>query len=460
MSESMLVRESSGISGISRVRQYVTARDAGAPMELAAMPVLEAGVPARPDVVLDPSVTFQVLEGFGAAFTEAAASVYYKLSPARRSEFMQAMFSVSDGHGYAVCRTHINSCDFALGNYAYTEVPGDVELDHFCIDRDREALIPMIREAMNVAGEPIKLFASPWSPPDWMKTTGEMNHGGKLRKEYRAAWARYYARYIQEYEAEGIPIWGITVQNEPAATQVWDSCIYSGEEERDFVRDHLGPTLENEGHGDCRIIIWDHNRDLMFERASVVLNDEKAARYVWGTGFHWYGEDCFDNVQRVHDAFPDKQLIFTEGCQEGGPHIGSWDLGERYARSIINDLNRWTVAWVDWNILLDTDGGPNHVGNYCSAPVLADIEKDTLIYQSSFHYIGHFSRFIRPGAVRIGCTMSDDSVSGTAFRNPNGALVVVVMNEAEAACRIGLQCAESRYGVELPARSISTLVLD
>ena len=201
-----------------------------------------------------------------------------------------------------------------------------------------------------------------------MKTNGEMNHGGKLRPECRQAWAEYYVRFIREYEKEGIQIWGLTVQNEPAATQSWDSCIYTGEEERDFVRDHLGPTLEKAGLSKVRLMVWDHNRDIMFDRAKAVYDDPAAARYVWGTAFHWYGPNCFDNVQAVHDAWPDKKLLFSEGCQEQGPHFGEWAVGERYGRSIINDLNRWTVAWTDWNLLLDMEGGPNHVRNLCSPP--------------------------------------------------------------------------------------------
>jgi glucosylceramidase len=221
-------------------------------------------------------------------------------------------------------------------------MPGDFALDSFNIDRDRQALLPFIQAALKVAGRPIQLLVSPWSPPAWMKTTGAMNGGGRLRPECRASWAQCFVRFIQAYQAEGVPVWGVSVQNEPLAAQRWDSCLYSAEEERDFVRDHLGPALAGAGLGHVKIVIWDHNRDELAARASVVYADAEAARYVWGAGFHWYVEDHFDQVQLTHDAWPDKQLLFTEGCQEGGPHIGSWDLGERYARSMINDLNRWT----------------------------------------------------------------------------------------------------------------------
>jgi glucosylceramidase len=410
-------------------------------------------------LLVDASKRFQVMEGFGGAFTEAAASTFANMNSEAQSSILKACFDPVDGLGYSLCRTHINSCDFSLENYAYDEVPGDAELQHFSIERDRRMLIPLIRVATQMAGRPIKLFASPWSPPAWMKTNGQMNFGGKLKPEYRSAWAHYYVRYVKAYQEEGIPIWGLSVQNEPEATQTWDSCVFTGEEERDFVRDYLGPTLKAEGLGHLRLIIWDHNRDRMFERAKIVYDDPQAAQYVWGTGFHWYVGDHFDNVQRVHDAYPDKALLFTEGCQEGGPHLGEWSLGERYACSIINDLNRWTVGWVDWNLLLNEQGGPNHVGNYCSAPIIADTRlctQEGVLFQSSYYYIGHFSRFIRPGAERILCAPTLDELETTAFRNVDGFIAVVVMNRTENVIPFALKYNGRAAMTEAPAHSITT----
>ena len=192
----------------------------------------------------------------------------------------------------------------------------------------------------------------------------------------------------------------------------------------------------------------------MVERASVVYADPEAAKYVWGTGFHWYGEDHFDHVQLVHDAWPDKQLLFTEGCQEGGPHHGEWELGERYARSMINDLNRWTVGWIDWNLLLDETGGPNHVGNLCSAPMLADTARGELLHQSSYFYIGHFARFIEPGAQRVLCAATRQELEATAFVNPDGSVAVVVLNRTEAPIRFELAATvPARWSSCRPARS-------
>ena len=435
---------------------FLTSRDTGA--RLAEQAPLEPGcLDARlPVLLVNTERRFQTLLGFGGAFTEAAAVTWQRLGTAQREQLLRDYFDRDAGHGYTMCRVHMNSCDFGLGNYAHVETTGDVELKSFNIERDRQALLPFIQAALRAAGRPIQLLVSPWSPPAWMKSNGEMNHGGTLLPACRQAWARCFVRFIQAYQAAGVPIWGVSVQNEPAATQRWDSCVYSAEEERDFVRDHLGPELASAGLGHIRIVIWDHNRDLMVERASVVYSDPEAAKYVWGTGFHWYGENHFDHVQLVHDAWPDKQLLFTEGCQEAGPHLGSWDLGERYARSMINDLNRWTVGWIDWNLLLDATGGPNHVGNLCSAPILADAAGGTLMHQSSYWAIGHFARFIRPGARRVLCAASRQDLEATAFVNPDGSTAIVVLNRTDQAIRFTLRADADISVAELPARSIAS----
>jgi glucosylceramidase len=416
-----------------------------------------ARAPAR--LWVDSTRRFQHLEGFGGAFTEAAATTWLKLSPGQQESLLRAYFDPSSGHGYTLCRVHMNSCDFSLGNYAHVEQAGDHALEGFTIDRDRQALLPMIQAAQRIAlagGRALKLLVSPWSPPAWMKDTGRMNEGGRLRPECRAAWAQCYVRFIQAYEAEGVPVWGVSVQNEPEAHQRWDSCLYTAEEERDFVRDHLGPALQAAGLQRVRIVVWDHNRDAMVERASIIYGDPEAAKYVWGTGFHWYMEDHFEHVQLVHDAWPDKQLLFTEGCQEGGPHWGRWELAERYARSMINDLNRWTVGWIDWNLLLDEQGGPNHVGNFCSAPFLAVPAEDGLHAQSSFAAIGHFARFAQPGAQRVLAAATREALECTAFANPDGSVAVVVLNRSEHDLAFSLAIDGAVHATDLPAHAIAT----
>jgi glucosylceramidase len=190
----------------------------------------------------------------------------------------------------------------------------------------------------------------------------------------------------------------------------------------------------------------------------VIYDDPIAAQYVWGTAFHWYVGDWFDNVQRLHDAFPEKNLLFTEGCQEGGPHLGEWSLGERYARSMINDLNRWTVGWIDWNMVLDETGGPNHAGNYCSAPIMIDTHSCEILYQSSYYYIGHFSRYIRPGARRILCDSDSDALETTAFLNSDGQMVVVVLNRTAQAVPFAMRFEDLSALIESAPNSIATLL--
>ncbi len=412
-------------------------------------------------IAIDPAVKYQTIVGFGGAFTESAGIVFSKLDKEHQQEFLDAYFDSEKGNRYRLCRTHINSCDFSKGNYAYTKTEGDTELKDFSIERDNEYLIPLINAAKKVAGSAdIKLLASPWSPPAWMKTNNQMTEGGKLRPEYREAWAKYYCKYIEAYRDIDIDIWGLTVQNEPDAVQRWESCIYSAEEERDFVRDYLGPALHSNGHQEVKLIVWDHNRDQLFDRAKTIFDDAEASKYVWGAGFHWYVSDEYHHAKMVNEFYPDKKLLFTEGCLEGTHNNGQWNTGEHYARSIINDLNSGAVGWIDWNILLNSEGGPNHVGNFCSAPIIAGPDYKELIYNNSYHYIGHFSRYIDPGARRILCGNTGNELLVTAFINPDDSVVLVVLNENDHPLRYALSMGDFKTEALISERSISTLVIN
>jgi glucosylceramidase len=243
------------------------------------------------------------------------------------------------------------------------------------------------------------------------------------------------------------------------ATQTWESCLFSAEEERDFVRDHLGPALEKAGLARLKLMIWDHNRGLLYQRAKVVYDDPRAARYVWGAGFHWYTGDHFDNVRVLHDAFPDKALLFTEGCTYpfSWEKLDDWAWGEVYGLSMVRDLNNWAAGWTDWNVLLDERGGPNHVGNFCFAPVHGDTRDGSLHYMSSYYYIGHFSKFIRPGARRVAATSNHDDLEATAFLNPDGRLAVVVLNRTDKDVPFQLWIDGRAARTTSPAHSIVTL---
>lgn len=389
-------------------------------------------------IIVDPAKEFQTFLGIGAALTDASAETYFKLPIENQKLFMEAYFDTEKGIGYTLARTSIHSCDFSTESYTYVNEE-DSALKSFTIEHDKKYRIPFIKKAIQTAGGKLTLYASPWSPPAFMKSNNTMLQGGKLLPEFNQSWANYYAKFIKFYEAEGIPIWGLTIQNEPLAVQRWESCIYSAEEERDFLKNYLGPTLQKEGLSDKKIIVWDHNRDLLFQRANVIFNDPEAAKYAWGSGFHWYedwndGIPMFNAVHQVNEAYPDKNLIFTEGCNESFnlDRIKNEDpkLAERYGKSMINDFNNGTVAWTDWNIILDETGGPNHVGNFCFAPVHGNTKTGELIFTNSYYYIGHFSKFIRPGAKRITSVSSNNSLLSTAFKNEDGSLAIIVMNSS------------------------------
>lgn len=416
-----------------------------------------------PCVFVDTTKTFQTFLGIGAALTDASAETFAKLPVSKQEEFLRIYFDKEKGIGYTIARTNMNSCDFSSGSYTYVD-DNDVSLNSFSIAHDEQYKIPLIRRAMKAAGGDLKLYVSPWSPPAWMKGNKNMLQGGILLKEYYQPWAEYFVKFIKAYEAQGVPVWGLSVQNEPMAKQTWESCMYTAEEERNFIKFNLGPTLWQNGLKDKKLIAWDHNRDLMFHRASTILNDREAAKYVWGIGFHWYeswtGAPIYDNVKRVAESFPGINLLLTEACNYpfSWETINEWHWGENYGASIINDLNNGAVAWTDWNILLDETGGPNHVKNFCFAPVIGDTRDGSLHLMNSFYYIGHFSKFIKPGAKRVACASGRAQLQTTAFKNPDGTVAVVIMNQGDTEMKFWLyvegQAAET---VSMP-HSIMTLV--
>jgi glucosylceramidase len=419
----------------------------------------------QPCIFIDPTKTFQTMLGIGGAITDASAETFAKLPAAQQQEFMTALYDKQKGLGYTLARTNIHSCDFSSGSYTYIN-EGDKELKSFNINHDKQYRIPFIKKAIATAGGNLQLFASPWSPPAFMKDNNDILHGGKLKPEFYDAWANYFAKFIKAYESEGIPVWGLTIQNEPMAKQTWESCIWTAEEEATFLKNNLGPTLTKEGLSDKKIMIWDHNRDLMYQRVSTTLRDPEVAKYVWGIGYHWYetwtgGDMQFENLRRVHETFPDKNLVFTEGCADSfkPERMNAWDLGERYGYSMINDFNAGTVGWTDWNVLLDETGGPNHVGNFCFAPVHANTKTGAISYTNSYYYIGHFSKFIHPGAKRIASSSNRADLFTTAFYNTDGTVSIVVMNRGSKPFDYKLWIGGKAADVKALPHSIATIVL-
>jgi len=471
--------------GWSRIQELALGADASGGAQAAGIFVAPAQTVLRPWL------------GFGGSFTEASTETLRKMSPEKRDEVLRACYDQEAGLGYKLARVHIGSCDFSLGNWTCGDLAeGDEELKGFSLEHYKASILPAIHDAAKLAGAPLAMLASPWSPPMWMKTKMEFHGDGHLKKECYGAWAHHFVRFVQEMEKLDVPIWAVSVQNEPEAAQIWESCIYTAEEERDFVRDHLGPALEAADLSRVKIIIWDHNRDGMLERAAVAYADVEASKYIWGLGYHWYGDaryetwpECYDivyedrkrgggsvqelkarlgfeNVRRLAELQPDKHIIFTEGCQELSNRkldemLGVWKIGERYGMNIINDMNHGCEGWIDWNLCLDERGGPNHVGNFCSAPIICDTRSDEVLRQPSYWYLGHFSRYIRPGACRAVSSTSRDVLEVTSWVNPDGSLAVVVMNQSAEDIEFWLKVQGSgAVRTEAPARSITTYLVD
>lgn len=443
--------------------------------------------PAR--IQLFPEERYQTIIGFGGAFTESSAYLLNQLSDSNRSMVLEAYFG-SSGARYSLTRTHINSCDFSLSNYSYAPVAGDMGLKHFSIEEDRDDVIPMIKEAMEVSEEGFKILASPWTAPPWMKDNNDWV-GGKLLPEYYNVWALFFSKYIKAYKDEGIDVWGVTFENEPLGNgNNWESMHFTPEEMVDFVNNHLGPTLESEGQ-DVKIFGYDQNRgEEMIEWVDAMYHDEKSSRYFDGTAVHWYAStfEWFPKaLTYAHELAPDKYLINSEACVDAEvPHWHDdawywkkeatdwgWDWAPeedkkyhpkyvpvyRYARDIIGCLNNWVEGWIDWNMILDRKGGPNWANNWCIAPVIVDPKQDEVYFTPLYYTLAHFSKYIRPGAVRIGFDLSDEVLMMTAVKNPDGSIVIVLLNQTEVPRDIVIVQDSQEYAVQMDGKALQTVVI-
>ena len=412
-------------------------------------------------IKVDSSKKYQTIKGFGGAITEAAIVALNTLPNKKKEEAINAYFS-KDGLNYNLGRLHINSCDFSRGNYCYVN-DNDNTLDSFNINHDLKEIIPFVKEIQKKRNNDFYLLASPWSPPAYMKDNKNMNYGGKILEEYKQLWANYYVKYIQEMAKHDIKISMITIQNEPLAIQTWDSCIYSDIEERDFIKNYLGPTFKKY-EIDTNIYVWDHNRgNALLKRAITILDDEEASQYVHGLAFHWYCSEDFKSLSTFHELYPDKELLFTEGCIEYGIYKDGYlkyENGEFYAHHMINDFNNYSTGFIDWNLYLDEKGGINHVNNFCEAPIMIDKENQKIIYNASYYYIGHFSKFVNKGARRILSTVINDNntIEAVGFKNLNGEIVVIVLNKGWIE-PVSLIVDKNQINVNLPNQSITTFII-
>ncbi|WP_432670223.1 glycoside hydrolase family 30 protein [Flavobacterium sp. SM2513] len=432
---------------------------------------------------------FQTISGFGGSFTESSAYLLNRLSKENRKKVLDAYFS-EEGANYSLTRTHIASCDFSLSNYTYAKVENDMTLENFTIADDREDLIPMIKDAKAISKDGFKIISSPWSCPPWMKDNKNFV-GGKLLPEYNDVFALYFSKYLTAYKKEGIDIWGVTVINEPHGNgNNWESTHFSPKEMTDFVQNHLGPKLENDGWGNTKIFGYDQNRAGIKEWADEMYRDEKSSKYFAGMAIHWY-ESTYEvfpeDLLYAHNKAPNKYLIETEGCIDSEiPHWQDdawywkkeatdwgWDWASeedkylhpkyapvnRYANDIIGCLNNQVDGWIDWNMVLDRQGGPNWFKNWCVAPVIVDPEKDEVYFTPLYYTMSHFSKFMRPGAVKIGCVIDSKEVVSTAVQNPDGTIAVAIFNPTEISYSVEIKLNNKKSIMTVPAKALQTVVI-
>lgn len=408
-----------------------------------------------------PRKEYQRIDGFGAALTESAGYTLARMSEENCKKVVEAYFG-KDGIGYTLGRVHMDSCDFSIDNYCAVRNSEDPSFGDFTLERDGKYVQPLIRQCSDALGKPVSLLLSPWSPPAFMKDTGMRNGGGHLKEECYQSYADYIVKYLTEYRKLGIPVSCMTVQNEPLAVQTWDSCVYSAEEEKVFLRDYLYPTLQANGLGEVAIYIWDHNKERVYERTKDIV-DETTRDMIAGVAYHWYSGDHFETLQMVTEDYPELKLMHSEGCVElarYGAGAGN-DMGHamKYAHDMIGDLNHGMNSWIDWNLVLDEIGGPNHVENFCGAPIICDTTTDTVEVKPMFHAIAHFSKYIKPGAVRIGCSSYSPDLEITAARNPDGSCALVILNHSDQRKWAVLRVEGKVTRLMIPADSVSTVVI-
>ncbi len=412
-------------------------------------------------LLLFPQMKYQKIIGFGGAFTGATCYNLMNLSNSQRSKAMNLLFDKNEGLGYNFCRTTIHSSDFSPENYTYLDSDAK-NLDSFSIDCDKEYIIPIIKSAL-MQSDDILLFASAWSPPAFMKTNGSMMQGGELKDCYKQMWADYMLRYLEAYKDEDVNIFAVTVQNEPHAVQTWESCCFTANQEIDFIENHLLPSIEN-AKLDTKIIGWDHNKERLFERANDIMSglSDNAKTRLFGFGFHWYSGSHFDSVRMTKEKYPDKALILTEFCKGDGCTDCDVTVDDTisYVEEIIGDLNNGASAICDWNMVLDTNGGPYHNRAFgCKAGMVAYPDTDSVVCTPLYNAMSHFSRFIKRDAVIIGTSSYSSDILLTATENPDGEIVVVMLNKSDKDKTCYLKTNDMLCEVEISANSVITVTI-
>ncbi|XP_046704327.1 lysosomal acid glucosylceramidase isoform X2 [Silurus meridionalis] len=422
---------------------------AGARLQRNQGPVQKNSTGAALRITVVPTEKYQHVKGFGGAMTDAAAMNILSLSSRAQDQLLRQYFS-PEGIEYNMVRVPMGSCDFSTRLYTYADLPEDYSLRNFSLaEEDTRMKIPLLQKAQALSARPLSLFASAWSSPAWLKTSGVLIGKGSLKgkpggKAYKT-WAQYYIRFLEEYEKHNLSFWGLTTGNEPTAGELtnysFQALGFTPELQRDWIAMDLGPTLHSSPYSKTRLIILDDQRLLLPYWARVVLSDIHAAQYVHGIGVHWYLDQFVPakfTLTATHDLYPEYFILGTEASTgwrniDRGVRLGSWERAEDYAHDIIEDLNNYVAGWTDWNLALDMSGGPNWVKNFVDSSIIVDQSKDVFYKQPMFYSMAHFSKFLWEGSRRIGLSTSEHtSLETSAFLRPDGSVLLIVLNRSDA----------------------------
>ena len=416
---------------------------------------------ARPQIVVDDTQRFQEIVGFGASLTDSSAwLIQHTLDARQRDDLLEELFGRGgNGLGLSFSRLTIGASDFSRHHYSLNDTPDgtpDPDLKHFSIDQNRGDVIPVAR-AMLAINPQLKIMASPWSAPGWMKDSNSLIQG-RLLPQYYDAFSRYLLRYVDAYAAEGIPIFALTVQNEPDyEPKDYPGMRLNAPARARLIGDHLGPMIARRGSGPL-IFDWDHNWDKP-EEPMGVLSDPVAGNYVDAVAWHCYGGDVAAQSP-VHDAFPDKDAYMTECSGGDWEPVRSGGLPLQMKNIIIRSMRHWARGALFWNLALDENNGPYAGGCHtCRGVVTIDSRTGEITRTDEYYALAHASRFVRPGAHRIASSGPTDDLDNVAFRNADdGSLVLLVSNSAIQPRRFSVAHGERRFAYTLPARSVATFV--
>lgn len=409
-----------------------------------------------PTITIDPERTFQPIDGFGYTLTGGSATLLTRMTPAGRAALLRELFSTEGtGIGVSYLRLSIGASDLDARVFSYDDLPPgqtDPELTHFRLEADGAALIPVLKEILAIAPG-LKLMASPWSPPVWMKTNGS-SIGGRLRPEFYDAYARYFVKYLEAMRAEGIRIDAITVQNEPLHGGNNPSLLMSAAEQAEFIKRHLGPAFRR-AKLDTKIVIYDHNADRP-DYPIAILDDPEAKPFIDGSAFHLYG-GSISALSKVHEAHPEKNLYFTEQWI-GAPGDFRGDTAWHVRELIVGATRHWARTVLEWNLASDPKQEPHTPGGCDRCLGALTLDGDSVRREPAYYIVAHAAKFVRPGSVRI----DSSEVAGlpsVAFRTPGGSVVLIVLNDGREPRRFAIQLGAQTLGATLPAGAVGTYVL-